>query len=156
MADTLTVTARSAQHSHAPVSADDFPALPLTLALPHCPQSVAGARRFARAVMIAQDVAEDLEDTVLLLVSELVTNAIEHAAPPLVFHLDQPADDTLRVSVDDGGPVTHHDNWHATCTDDEHGRGTTLIAALADQHGAIERPDGHTTHWATLKTQNYQ
>ncbi|MEV8388151.1 hypothetical protein AB0P44_46010, partial [Streptomyces chartreusis] len=45
VADTLTVTARSAQRSHAPVSADDFPALPLTLALPHCPQSVAGARR---------------------------------------------------------------------------------------------------------------
>ncbi|MEU9663775.1 ATP-binding protein [Streptomyces chartreusis] len=150
MADTLTVTTSPAQHNQVPASADEFTALPLTLALPHCPQAVAGARRFTRAVMIAQDLAGDLEDAVLLLVSELVTNAIEHAAPPLVFHLDQPANDTLRVSVDDGGPVTRHDNWHATCADDEHGRGTTLIAALADQHGAIERPDGHITHWATL------
>ncbi|MEU9663841.1 ATP-binding protein [Streptomyces chartreusis] len=153
MAGTPTACSSYRQHNHASATATEYTALPLTLALPHRPQAVSGARHLTRAAMIAQDFAEDLEDTVLLVVSELVTNAIAHASPPLVLHLDQPTDDTLRIAVDDGGATPHPNGWHASCTEDEHGRGISLIAALAEQHGAIQRPGGHTTHWATVNMQ---
>ncbi len=45
-------------------------------------------------------------ESVLLVVSELVTNAIEHALPPVVLRLHRDrAGDQVWVGVTDGGPA---------------------------------------------------
>jgi len=61
-----------------------FAPLPLyRVELPADPQSAAAARAHARAALAKWDiVAESVVDTVELLVSELVTNAVRHAAGP--------------------------------------------------------------------------
>ncbi|KOG49747.1 hypothetical protein ADK75_19090, partial [Streptomyces virginiae] len=70
---------------------------------------------------------DDTADNLLLIVSELVTNAIEHALPPLTLHLNHPTNNTMTIAVTDGGPATHHGPWTTNCTPDEHGRGNNII-----------------------------
>ncbi len=120
--------------------------------LPHRPEAAGTARRLARATLAEWGVDEDTTDQALLVVSELVTNAIEHALPPVVLHLDQPAPGhPLHIEVDDGGPAPDHGGWTSTCTPEEHGRGTDIIAALSTAHGHHPLPDG-AAHWADLTT----
>ncbi|WP_406187274.1 ATP-binding protein [Streptomyces sp. NBC_01006] len=55
---------------------------PCEWGLPHRPESVGTARRITQAVLDAWDTDNDATDQALLVVSELVTNAVEHALPP--------------------------------------------------------------------------
>ncbi|MCX5233236.1 ATP-binding protein [Streptomyces sp. NBC_00233] len=89
-------------------------------------------------------------DAVLLVVSELVTNAVEHAAPPLALHLHRErAGSRVWVGVTDGGPAVQEGAWTASCADDEHGRGLTIVDTLAESHGTRTHSSG-TTHWARI------
>ncbi|MFF1873537.1 ATP-binding protein [Kitasatospora herbaricolor] len=118
--------------------------------LPHHPASAGDARRITRAALDAWGVDEDTTDQALLVVSELVTNAVEHACPPIALHLDRPTPgDALHIEVDDGGPATRDGAWTASCAPDEHGRGNDIVARLATAHG--RRPGDHgITYWADL------
>lgn len=118
-------------------------------ALPHRPQAAGAARGIARSVLGGWGVGEEAADQVLLVVSELVTNALEHALPPLVLHLDRVGEDTMHVEVEDGGPAAVEGAWTASCSDDEHGRGSGIIDLLATAHGAQSYPGG-AMHWADL------
>ena len=62
--------------------------------------SVAPARRWAREKFEAAGLEPEVRDLLVLLVSEVVTNAVEHAAPPLLLRIDVTADGT-RVEVKD-------------------------------------------------------
>jgi serine phosphatase RsbU (regulator of sigma subunit)/anti-sigma regulatory factor (Ser/Thr protein kinase) len=88
----------------------------------------------------------DTVETAVLLVSELVTNAVRHARGPyslvVTFH-----DDTVEFSVEDGDaqvPVAL-----AAGPLDESGRGFLLVGALADDWGARPVPGGKST-WFSL------
>ncbi|MFD5410981.1 ATP-binding protein [Streptomyces nojiriensis] len=118
--------------------------------LPHCPESAGTARRIASAVLHAWDVDDETIDQALLVVSELVTNALEHALPPVALHLEQTEDDgNLRIEVGDGGPTDNEGAWTMSCAPEEHGRGVAIITLLASAHGA--RILAHTvTYWAIL------
>lgn len=121
--------------------------------LEHCPQAVATARRTARRVLEAWHVTGERADAVMLVVSELVTNAVEHAQPPLVLYLHREySGSRLWIGVSDGGPALHHGPWTTSCAPDEHGRGLHIIDALADAHGIRTHSSGNTTHWARLPT----
>jgi anti-sigma regulatory factor (Ser/Thr protein kinase) len=77
-------------------------------------------------------------DEVLLLVSELVTNAVLHARTPLTvrMHLDT---GHLRIEVEDGGdgaPDVHHASH-----DEVRGRGLQLVAAISTRWGVRSRRD---------------
>jgi anti-sigma regulatory factor (Ser/Thr protein kinase) len=83
-----------------------------------------------------------------LVVSELVTNAITHSglgeAGSIVLEV-RLVPGRVRVEVTDGGvgfPDTR------TSPGDQHGRGLTIVAALADRWGRTR--DGGTTVWAEL------
>jgi anti-sigma regulatory factor (Ser/Thr protein kinase) len=92
----------------------------------------------------------DTADQVLLVVSELVTNAVEHANPPVTLHLDRPTlDGTLHIEVDDGGPAAQDGIWARSCTPEERGRGYAVIDLLATAHGIRALTCG-ATHWADL------
>jgi Histidine kinase-like ATPase domain len=67
-----------------------------TWPLAHRPEAAGEARKITKELLTQWSVAEDAADSVLLTVSELVTNAVEHARPPLNFGLSRDPD-TQRV-----------------------------------------------------------
>lgn len=90
----------------------------------------------------------DLVDTASLLVTELVTNAVRHAQPPIGLRIARPAEGLLHVEVADHSlrpPKPDLDPDTATLS----GRGLFLVDALASRWGY--RPDGHgKTVWFEL------
>jgi anti-sigma regulatory factor (Ser/Thr protein kinase) len=120
--------------------------------LDHEPTAAGQARRLARAVLADWDAPENTVDAMLLVVSELVTNAVEHAAPPLRLQLHrEQAERRVWIGVTDGGPAVCEGAWIRSCTAQEHGRGLGLVEALTQAHG-VHRHAGGTTHWARLAT----
>ncbi|MGW2025255.1 ATP-binding protein [Streptomyces decoyicus] len=118
--------------------------------LAHRPEAVGHARRIVQSVLNAWCIDDDAAHSVLLVVSELVTNAVEHAQPPLALHLRREKTGLrVWVGITDGGPSARDGAWTASCAPDEHGRGLAVIEALAAAHGADSHAGG-TTHWARL------
>ncbi|MFE5548858.1 ATP-binding protein [Streptomyces sp. NPDC056534] len=123
-----------------------------TLPLEHGPLAPATARHTAQPILEAWGLDEEQVYDLLLVISELVTNAVVHALPPVTLHLHTTADQTGRVlvHVSDGGPqpTTAGAGWAAMRPDDEHGRGEAIVTTLADRAGADA--DGLIDHWAAL------
>jgi len=122
------------------------------------PTEVGRARRWARDRLAGCGVAADdeqLAETVVLLVSELVTNAVVHTGRPAVLSLSLTdgraaaggsggtagsGGGALRVEVCDGSrtaPVPRH-----ALGEDTGGRGLELVSGLADRWGWQAEGDG--------------
>jgi GAF domain-containing protein/anti-sigma regulatory factor (Ser/Thr protein kinase) len=122
-------------------------ALVATWDLPGSTEAAAAARREIGTVVDAWGMAA-LRDDVVLLVSELVTNAVLHARPPLRLHAE--ADDhRLRVGVDDAGSAVVLRPRLFPAADQEQGRGLALLEMLSDRWGIAARQDGKTV-WFEL------
>lgn len=123
--------------------------------LPHRPTSVRAARHAAEAVLTSWGLSPEAVYDVMLVVSELVTNAVEHALPPVAVRLrlaDPDADNPVvhvHVYVSDGGPAPSPGSWAASCQTDEHGRGRQVITALSRSTGT-RGTDDTAGHWAVL------
>jgi GAF domain-containing protein/anti-sigma regulatory factor (Ser/Thr protein kinase) len=110
------------------------------------PDAVSRARRFAVAALDEQP--EPLVDDAALIVTELLTNAILHGAPPVTLRVRH-HDDRVRVEVEDTGrnmPVTARHSTEAMT-----GRGLPLVAALSASWG-VDRNNGGggKSVWAEL------
>lgn len=103
------------------------------------PAEVGRARRWARSRLAGSGIEADepLAETLILLVSELVTNAVVHTGCPAVLRLSLPGvaaeSATVRLEVTDTScraPVPR-------CADGEEtgGRGLALVDGLADRWG---------------------
>lgn len=108
------------------------------------PAEVGRARRWARSRLAGSGIAADepLAETLVLLVSELVTNAVVHTGHPAVLRLSLPGAEaesaTVRLEVTDTSahaPVPRCADGDATG-----GRGLALVDGLADRWGWS--PDG--------------
>jgi anti-sigma regulatory factor (Ser/Thr protein kinase) len=114
----------------------------LTFELPTHAASVGEARRRVRAHLSRQSCCDDTCETAVLLVSELVTNAVRHTRSPRVKCSVGLEADKVRIEVEDqgedGAPVAL---VHAAA-DDMHGRGLHLVAALSQEWGVRERNGG--------------
>ncbi|WP_282703545.1 PAS domain S-box protein [Streptomyces sp. CC219B] len=88
-----------------------------------------------------------LADDALLLVSEILTNAVQHAEGPLGLHARRTADD-LTVEVSDRSP--HLPQPRQAAQNEESGRGLCLVRTLAHSWGVQPTDEGKTT-WFTLK-----
>ncbi|MFE4582392.1 ATP-binding protein [Streptomyces chartreusis] len=108
------------------------------------------ARAIAQAVLEEWRIPAGAADRVVLVVSELVTNAVQHAVAPLTLHLHQErVGDRIWVGVQDGGQAALPEWGRRVFDRDEHGRGLAIVDALAQGHGTQIHPQG-TTHWARL------
>lgn len=115
------------------VSATTTPQPTLTLTLPPEPQSVRKARRALARV----EIDPDLDHTVSLLTSEVVTNAITHAAEHGEIHVAAAfAPGYARIEVLDRGPGFDPDVRHGAT-----GFGLRLLDKLATRWG-VERGSG--------------
>lgn len=97
--------------------------------------SVPAARAFVRSCL--DDVNQ--VETIVLLVSELATNAVIHARTPFEVSVGR-TEDCVRVSVADANsaaPVLRD-----ATSDDTSGRGLQIVSALADEWGTDLQHDG--------------
>ncbi|MEU4147203.1 ATP-binding protein [Streptomyces parvulus] len=113
----------------------------VTFRVPKHRRHVPTIRRRLRKALVDWGLPENLSNTVVLLASELVTNAvlhcrISHAQVRVTLTLHGP-DLTLEVSDPDRDrlPRLHHSG-----PDDEGGRGLALVSALADEWGCRQDP----------------
>lgn len=112
------------------------------------PTSVSEARRFAREVL-AEWGLHDLLDDVVLLTSELVTNAVTHAGTPMTVAVVR-EEDRLRIDVFDQHPTRVLPvGANARPGAGEHGRGLLITSALATAWGVEYRRD-HKRVWAAF------
>jgi anti-sigma regulatory factor (Ser/Thr protein kinase) len=102
------------------------------------PAEVGRARRWARSRLVACGIGRDepLAETLLLLISELVTNAVVHTGTPSVLRVLLPGRQTqgaVRVEVADMSacPPRHREAGG----EDDNGRGLELVSGLADRWG---------------------
>jgi anti-sigma regulatory factor (Ser/Thr protein kinase) len=116
--------------------------LTATLPLSMRPGTPSRARAWVRATLCHWGL-DDLVDTVELLSSELVGNAIRHTGRPrhLRLHRSDAPDATLTCEVADGDPRSPR-RTHAVAADDESGRGMHLVALLTERNGTSRTPNG--------------
>ncbi|MEU0272762.1 SpoIIE family protein phosphatase [Streptomyces sp. NPDC006307] len=134
--------------------------------LPGNPLAPGAARRFVRAALAdwtglalpaTAAITDRVADDAVLVVAELVTNAVVHAGTTveLLFRLEEPDADqpaALVLEVSDHHPTRTVRNDHPAHEEggpEEYGRGLQLVAALAECWGITYRP-GLKTVWARL------
>lgn len=101
------------------------------------PAEVGRARRWARSRLVGSGIGADepVAETLILLISELVTNAVVHTGCPAVLRMLFPAAPAapVRVEVADASeapPAPRHAQRNETG-----GRGLELVDGLADRWG---------------------
>lgn len=119
-----------------------------TLLVRHDAASAAAVRRQVAADLTTRSLTADSVDDVLLVISELVGNAITHAADSgeldVVWQLEG---DTVTVRVSDDStdlPQLKHVDASAT-----NGRGLAIVAAIAQDWGVHRRRGGKQV-WARV------
>ncbi|MGP3946090.1 MULTISPECIES: ATP-binding protein [Streptomyces] len=106
----------------------------LVLRLATDPAAVGLARRATIGALRGWGVPDTTADDIVLMVDELVTNAIEHATGPVWLRLRLRRGCCVICKVGDGcheAPRLRHSD-----PDAENGRGLFLVSALADAFGA--------------------
>ncbi|MEV7392853.1 MULTISPECIES: ATP-binding protein [unclassified Streptomyces] len=114
--------------------------------------AVPPARRqvVALAQSLGAPLRNDTLETVELLASELIANAVLHSGGPCDIVVTRTAE-RLRVEVTDTDPALP--SAVAADLNDESGRGLLLIDALADAWGAKPEPEGKTT-WFEIRLED--
>lgn len=124
-------------------------------------QSPSAVRRTLRDALDSWGVPPGVRDDVVLVASELSTNAVLHAgtqAPPGRITVDLGPGGLLVTVIDhrprstptwnppdqDDGEAREHDETR------ENGRGLAIVAALTDTYGCVATPETKTT-WALLE-----
>lgn len=100
--------------------------------------SLADVRRIARRALGEWGI---VPDDIVLMVDELVTNALVHGLPPVEVALR--LDGALFIEVTDAGEAAPR----IAAAADEHGRGLYIVATLAEEVGVVRHEHGKTV-WA--------
>lgn len=129
---------------------DHIPADAHRLAIPGGARAAGEAREFAGKLLSEWALDADAAYDVLLIVSELVTNAVVYGVAPVCLWLWL-ADGCVRGAVDDRGDgVPRFADLGDLCDDmSEHGRGLALVAAVAAAVGWLRLPGGGLRVWFT-------
>jgi anti-sigma regulatory factor (Ser/Thr protein kinase) len=110
------------------------------------PRRVRDLRVLSRAHLNAWGFTADTADTVELLLSEIVTNAVKNTDSQDITLTLSYADDVVCLDVGDSTPGQPH--MRIPGPDDESGRGLLIVNALAKEWGTSE--DGSSV-WCTVQ-----
>lgn len=128
-----------------------------SLTLPSAPDSVSAARRYVTEVLAEWGLPAGAEaaDTVRLIVSELVTNAVLHTfgqSPTFTVDVCLDRHEQLRIGVTDG-----HPRWPQrlpAAVQQDNGRGMVIIRSLTAESGGrltvVPTDEGGKTVWIAL------
>lgn len=122
---------------------------PVGLVVPSAPRSVSRVRRFAVDACVEHGWSR-WADTVALLVSEVVTNAVLHAHGPRISVRMLDRRGCLRVEVDDDSAERPTPRGGSGDAGAEHGRGLVLVEGLASRWG-VEARRGGKTSWFEIR-----
>ncbi|GLZ56000.1 ATP-binding protein [Actinomycetospora sp. NBRC 106378] len=115
---------------------------------PHAPGR---ARQNVRETCTRWGVSDSVREAAEIVVTELVTNSVEHATSASVVEIESRAA-TLRVTVRDYGVgyrIPAADTWTAPPTSSPRGRGLAMVAAVSREWGLRRHPDG-VTIWSEM------
>jgi anti-sigma regulatory factor (Ser/Thr protein kinase) len=107
------------------------------------PSSARAARRFVHRALAEGGFAGDVE-TVLLLVSEVVSNAVRHAGTPFDLMLELEGPEVTVTVVDASDEPAHVKDPTPGATS---GRGMFIVEQLATRWGMERTPDGGKAVW---------
>ncbi|MGV9316118.1 ATP-binding SpoIIE family protein phosphatase [Streptomyces sp. NPDC003691] len=102
------------------------------------------ARAFASGVLASWRFPPELHDLGVLATSELVANSLQHGTPPMKLRLRR-TDRRLIIEVTDGDD--HLPRRRRAESEDETGRGISIIAAIASNWGSRRTPGGGKAVW---------
>jgi two-component sensor histidine kinase len=103
---------------------------------PSVPASVPQARRYTLQALTG--VGPELADAIAVMVSELTTNSVRHAATDFTVSIDQQPHE-IQVAVTDGGE--QQPTLRSPSPTEPSGRGLRIVSALADDWGVTEMVD---------------
>jgi anti-sigma regulatory factor (Ser/Thr protein kinase) len=103
--------------------------------LPATPTSVAVARRNVRELLSEWGTSHETCDHAVLVVSELVTNAVTHTASDLIVCRLRASNDRLHIEVEDQNRARTRPAPRCPKPDEQSGRGLMLISELSSDWG---------------------
>ncbi|MFD1146694.1 ATP-binding protein [Saccharothrix hoggarensis] len=122
------------------------PAVPVAVTLPATAGSSAHARRVVGEVASAWGLSEDLADDAALVVTELVSNSVDHAVGPIGLTVTRTTSG-MRIEVTDRSSAMPQQR--PVQLDSARGRGLIIVAALSRTWGSEPTPEGKVV-WAEL------
>ncbi|HEY8302461.1 MAG TPA: ATP-binding protein [Jatrophihabitans sp.] len=122
---------------------------PIEIPLPADVRAPGEARGFVRERL--PELGEDVLDDVTLIVSELVSNAVQHGQPDIVLRMIvEPL--SIDVSVLDHGTTVPSRDVQVPMETATSGRGLSIVDRLASDWGVLPLEPGRGKHvWARLK-----
>lgn len=121
--------------------------------LPHAPTSVSVARRHLSADLFASGVLDSVIDDAIVILSELLSNALRHARPLPSGEIQvawSHNGDTIEVAVSDGGATTEPRRSRPALSS-LGGRGLAIVESLSHCWGVRHEDGGGITVWALLQ-----
>ncbi|WP_329622151.1 SpoIIE family protein phosphatase [Streptomyces sp. NBC_01255] len=109
------------------------------------------ARAFASGVLSSWRFPVELRDLGVLATSELVANSLQHGTPPMRLRLRR-TDRRLIIEVTDGDD--HLPRRRRAESEDEAGRGISIIATIASSWGSRRTPGGGKAVWCEFALPN--
>ncbi|RPK32204.1 Histidine kinase-, DNA gyrase B-, and HSP90-like ATPase [Streptomyces sp. ADI92-24] len=124
---------------------------PASFRVPTLERAVPVCRHLTRLWMDSEDITdESARGAALLVISELMTNAIVHTSSISITSRLRKTGDWLLVEVRDEGGATSAPRPHDADYANEHGRGLVLIAQSVQALGTRLESDGGRTFWARI------
>ncbi|XVS67102.1 ATP-binding protein [Actinosynnema sp. CA-299493] len=122
------------------------PAAPVAVTLPASAGASSQARQVVGDVAVAWGLSDDAADDAALVVTELVSNAVDHAMGPVGLTVSR-TDSGLRIEVADESSALPQQR--PVQVDSARGRGLIIVAALSRSWGTDPTADGKVV-WAEL------
>jgi serine/threonine-protein kinase RsbW len=118
--------------------------------LPACRASAAEARRRTLAWLTRHPIGQAPAEAAVLVISELVTNAVVHSASSVISCTLRLGGGLLYIEVTDEGDCEQEFAVRKAAVDDVSGRGLLLVSALSKAWGVTSAVPCGRTVWAAV------
>ena len=112
--------------------------------------SAAEARRRTLAWLLRHSVGQEAAEAAVLIISELVTNAVVHSGSSVIGCALRLGSGVLQIEVTDQGAGQQEPALREPAADDVSGRGLLLVSAVSKAWGVTPVVPSGRTVWATV------